>query len=254
MSEIFSTFNEEVKELIIGYQKCEITEYHVYKNLANSEKNTNNKKVLEEIANAELEHYNFWKKYTGLDIGPNNRTIKKYKIMSKIFGMTFSIKLMESGEKNAQDNYDKLLKYIPNLQKMIQDEADHENKLIGLLDEERLKYVSSIVLGINDALVELTGALAGFTFALQIPGLIAITALITGIAAAMSMGASEYLSTKTEETDKNPLKASLYTGSAYILSVFLYPRTSHLSMTEPKRVVPRTLKGFRDYFNILLLK
>ncbi|NHI93058.1 MAG: rubrerythrin family protein [Candidatus Lokiarchaeota archaeon] len=206
---------------MLGYQRCEITEYHIYMHLAKTEKNDANRKVLEDIANAELKHYNFWKRYTGIDIKPNNRTINKYKFLSKLFGMTFSIKLMEKGEKNAQDNYDTLSKFIPDLREVIDDEINHENKLINLLDEERLKYVSSIVLGINDALVELTGALAGFTFALQIPGLIAITALITGIAAAMSMGASEYLSTKSEETDKNPLKASLYTGIAYIISVFL---------------------------------
>jgi VIT1/CCC1 family predicted Fe2+/Mn2+ transporter len=76
-----------------------------------------------------------------------------------------------------------------------------------------------MVLGLNDALVELTGALAGFTFALQNATLIALTGSITGFAAALSMGASEYLSTKTEETDKNPLTASMYTSTAYILTV-----------------------------------
>jgi VIT1/CCC1 family predicted Fe2+/Mn2+ transporter len=85
-------------------------------------------------------------------------------------------------------------------------------KLISLIDEERLKYVSSMVLGLNDALVELTGALTGLTLALQNPRLIAIVGFITGIAASMSMAASEYLSTKQEDTEKNPLKASVYTG------------------------------------------
>ena len=35
-----------------------------------------------------------------------------------------------------------------------------------MINDERLQYISSMVLGINDALVELTGAPAGFTFAL----------------------------------------------------------------------------------------
>ena len=213
--------DEKVKELILEYQKDEITGYHVYMNLARSEKNPENKKILEKIAKTELGHYNYWKNYTGTDIAENKNEIRIFKIIAKLFGMTFAIKLMEKGEKDAQDDYNKLSQFIPDLKKIINDEMEHEKKLIDLLNEERLKYVSSIVLGINDALVELTGALAGFTFALQIPGLIAITALITGIAAAMSMGASEYLSTKTEETDKSPTKASLYTGSAYMLSVIL---------------------------------
>jgi len=76
-------------------------------------------------------------------------------------------------------------------------------------------------LGLNDALVELTGTLAGLTFAFQNSQLISLAGLITGIAASLSMGASEYLSTKSEGGEgKNPGRASLYTTIAYILTVF----------------------------------
>ncbi len=104
---------------------------------------------------------------------------------------------------------------------MAREESDHENALIQLLDEEMLSYMGSIVLGLNDALVELTGVLAGLTLALQNTKLIALTGLITGIAAALSMGASEYLSTKSEETVKNPIRASLYTCGAYLVTVLI---------------------------------
>jgi VIT1/CCC1 family predicted Fe2+/Mn2+ transporter len=90
-----------------------------------------------------------------------------------------------------------------------------------MLDEERLRYAGSVVLGLNDALVELTGALAGLTLALQNVKLIALSGLITGIAASLSMAASEYLSTRSEETDKHPVRAAIYTGIAYILTVTL---------------------------------
>ena len=110
---------------------------------------------------------------------------------------------------------------IPDIDTLIEDENEHERVLLNLLDEERLRYMGSIVLGLNDALVELTGALAGLTLALQNTKLIAVTGLITGIAAAFSMGASEYLSTKSEETVKNPFRASIYTGGAYIVTVFI---------------------------------
>jgi VIT1/CCC1 family predicted Fe2+/Mn2+ transporter len=45
--------------------------------------------------------------------------------------------------------------------------------------------------------------------------------LITGIAASMSMAASEYLSTRSEETMKQPVRAAIYTGVAYIITVTL---------------------------------
>jgi VIT1/CCC1 family predicted Fe2+/Mn2+ transporter len=67
----------------------------------------------------------------------------------------------------------------------------------------------------------LTGALAGLTFALQNPRLVATAGFITGIAASLSMAASEYLSTKSEAGVKNPLKACVYTGIAYVLTVLV---------------------------------
>jgi len=76
-------------------------------------------------------------------------------------------------------------------------------------------------LGLNDALVELTGALAGLTLALANNRLIAMTGLITGIAASFSMAASEYLSITSQEEKLNPFKAAVYTGITYILTVFL---------------------------------
>jgi len=81
--------------------------------------------------------------------------------------------------------------------------------------------VGSIVLGLNDALVELTGTLAGLTFALQNTKLIAVAGLITGIAASFSIAASEYLSTKAEDGNANALASSIYTGIAYIFTVFV---------------------------------
>ena len=89
------------------------------------------------------------------------------------------------------------------------------------------KYLGSIVLGLNDALVELTGVLAGLTLALQNSQIILISGFITGIAASLSMAASEYLSIKAEISNsigKSVVKkkagvAAFYTGLAYFLTV-----------------------------------
>ena len=110
---------------------------------------------------------------------------------------------------------------MPQLAAIADDEDAHENALLSMLDDERLNYMGAIVLGLNDALVELTGALAGFTFALSGSRLIAITGLITGLAAAMSMAASAFLSARAdgEATDRHPGKTACYTGIAYVLTV-----------------------------------
>lgn len=81
-------------------------------------------------------------------------------------------------------------------------------------------FIPAAVLGLNDALVELTGALAGFTMALPDNRLICLAGLTTGIAATLSMGASEFLSRQTEK-DGQPYMAALYTGIAYLVTVAL---------------------------------
>jgi len=213
--------SEELREQLLAYQMNEITEHHIYQRLASTIKSPENRQVLERIAADELQHYRTWRSYTQQDIEPDRLKIWWYYLVSRVFGFTFGIKLMERGEEDAQDSYEQLREAIPEAAAIIRDESAHENALIELLDEERLRYVGSIVLGLNDALVELTGALAGFTLALQNTRMIALTGSITGIAAALSMGASEYLSTKSEVTVKNPLRASIYTGGAYILTVLI---------------------------------
>jgi VIT1/CCC1 family predicted Fe2+/Mn2+ transporter len=212
---------EAIGHIIEKFQRIEITEHHIYKRLAKSVKDPENSEILDQIADDELRHYQDWEKYTQREIKPNMWEVWKYYLISRIFGFTFGIKLMEQGEEKAQENYSKLKGKIPEIDNWIHEEEVHEQKLLAMLDEERLRYAGSVVLGLNDALVELTGALAGLTLALQNVKLIALSGLITGIAASLSMAASEYLSTRSEETDKHPVRAAIYTGIAYIITVTL---------------------------------
>ncbi len=209
----------EIRQQLLVFQKNEITEYHIYKRLAKHIPSAENRQVMEEIAEDELGHYKLWKKYTQQEVKPDGFKQWFYYWIARIFGFTFGVKLMERGEEDAQESYGLLKGKIPEIDQFIADENKHEHILLEMLDEESLRYAGSIVLGLNDALVELTGALAGFTLALQNTQLIALTGLITGIAAALSMGASEYLSTRSEDTEKHPLKASLYTSAAYLATV-----------------------------------
>jgi len=212
---------ESIGHLLESFQRIEITEHHIYKRLAKSVKDPENRLILEKIADDELRHYEDWKKYTERDIKPNMWDVWKYYLISRLFGFTFGIKLMERGEEKAQENYSTLKGKIPDIDNWIHEEEVHEQKLLAMLDEERLRYAGSVVLGLNDALVELTGALAGLTLALQNVKLIALSGMITGIAASLSMAASEYLATRSEDTEKHPVRAAVYTGIAYIITVVL---------------------------------
>jgi VIT1/CCC1 family predicted Fe2+/Mn2+ transporter len=202
------------------FQKNEITEYHIYKRLAKRVKG-DNAQILDEIADDELAHYDFWKNYSGEEVKPNKWKVFKFYWITRLLGLTFGIKLMEKGEEGAQDMYEEATQYIPEAKEVVEDEDKHEEKLIAMLKEKKLDYVGSIVLGLNDALVELTGALAGLTLAFQNTRLIAIAGFITGIAASFSMAASEYLSKKADEESSNALTSAVYTGLAYIVTVII---------------------------------
>lgn len=211
---------EGLSSFILKFQEEEITQSLFYERIAKSLKGKN-REVLEKIAMDEKDHYERLKRYTGKDVSPKKLRLLKFFLLWKMFGLTFIIKLMEKGEEKAQEGYERFLPYIPDLDKIFRDEEEHERELMDMIDEKRLKYVSSMVLGISDAIVELTGAIAGLSFAFQNSELVGIAGMITGIAAALSMSVSEYLSQKSElEEGKNPLNAAIYTGFAYIIAVF----------------------------------
>ena len=219
--------DQQLRKHLRTAQKAEITEYHIYQRLAGVTRNPYNRQVLEDIARDELTHYNRLQALTGRDATPNRIKVWAYYLLARLLGLTFALRLLETKEGLAQGNYRRVSQQVPDLATLEKDEYHHEQSLLEMLDEERLRYASSMVLGVNDALVELTGVLAGFTLALQNTRLIALTGLVTGVSAALSMSASEYLSTKTEAAtqgepqagDKHPLKAALYTGLAYSVAV-----------------------------------
>lgn len=212
--------SSSTKETLLKLQKNEITEHYIYKRLARRMKGEN-QKVLLKIAEDEMRHAKIWQKYTKSATKPNMLKVFFYLILATLFGVTFAIKIMERGELSAEEAYQSIAKEVPEAEQVAKEEEEHENALIAMLDEERLKYIGSMVLGLNDALVELSGALAGFTFALTESRLVGVAGLITGVAATLSMGASEYLSQRSESGELHPLKAAVYTGIAYLITVTL---------------------------------
>ncbi len=206
---------------MVTAQFNEITEHRIYARLAHRTRDAHNSKILQKIGEDERRHYEFWKEYTGLDVKPGRLRVFLFTLIARVLGLTFGLKLMERGEERAQINYDMISRAVPRAKEIEADEERHEHELLAILKEERLDYIGSIVLGLNDALVELTGALAGLTFALQNTRLIALAGLITGIAASFSMAASEYLSRKSEGEAATAVKSATYTGLAYIVTVIL---------------------------------
>lgn len=210
--------SQKALDIIKTMQQGELTESEIYKRIAKFAKGNVNKDTLLRISEEEYKHYEIWKKYTGIEMKPQKFKVFRYTMIARILGFTFAVKLMEKGEEGAQDKYAFLLEEVEESAAIRQDEIEHEEALLEMLDEERLQYVGSMVLGLNDALVELTGSLAGFTFAMQNTRLIALSGLIIGISATFSMASSEFLAAKSEGRS-DAFKSCTYTGIAYLITV-----------------------------------
>ena len=206
--------------IIKKMQQNELTESCIYEAIAKFAKGDENKQTLLRLSKEEHAHYEIWKNYTGMELKPEKLKVFKYTMLARIFGFTFAVKLMENGEGDAQEEYAQLATDVPESVAIRRQEEEHEQALLEILDEERLQYVGSMVLGLNDALVELTGSLAGFTFAMQNTRLIALSGLIIGISATFSMASSEFLAARSEGRD-DALKSCTYTGIAYLITVIL---------------------------------
>ncbi len=97
------------------------------------------------------------------------------------------------------------------------------------------KSSAAVVLGMHDALVSLTGMIAGLTFALADRRMIILSAIIASVAAGLSMAASCYLAEKTNENPR-ALHAGATTGTAYLCTCaflifpFLIVANTHIAL------------------------
>ena len=210
---------DETLAIVRRMQDNEATDQRVYAALAKQASLQKNSEILEKMSHDEGLHCAVWGRYTGIEAKADMFRVWLFVVLGKIFGLVFVINLMEGGEDDSAENYRKLMEELPEARSIMEDETRHEAQLAAMIHEEKLSYISSMVLGLNDALVELTGALAGFTLALNDNRMVGMAGFITGVAATLSMAASEYLSKKADTSEKHPLKAAVYTGVAYMITV-----------------------------------
>lgn len=215
-----SALSPQLLAIIRKAQIDEETGAILYSFMAQREKNAANRRLLRQMAEDEAAHAATWRSYTGEQLRPRRSKIIWLKLLTVLLGFTFVLKTLERDETFAGEEYQQLAEELPEAQAILADERRHEAELEAMLDEERLQYVGSMVLGLNDALVELTGAIAGVTFALANTRLVALTGIITGISATLSMAASNFLAERAAG-HANALKSSLYTGVAYLITVAL---------------------------------
>ena len=253
----FVTLDPSVQALILQAQRDEETGALLYAFMAKREKDPDNRTHLQQMSSDEKVHAAFWQSLSGRAVKPDHGKLLRLKVLTFVLGYTFVLKRIITEEQLAVDAYEQLKAGVPEAARMQADEKRHEQELIGMLHEERLQYVGAMVLGLNDALVELTGTIAGLSFALQNTRMVALSGIITGVSATLSMAASNYLA---ERADGNPnaLKSSIYTGVAYLITVallvlpyLLLPNTLWaLALVAMIAIVVLIILGFNYYISV----
>ncbi|RMH74944.1 MAG: rubrerythrin family protein [Calditrichaeota bacterium] len=206
------------------YCEDEYTDHLVYQNLARQETDPQRKEVLLKLSQQEEEHYRFWKgmidDYTPR---PQRFMLKFVLLLRHLFGLTFTIKFLERHEEQVIEEYRRVLPHLDGkagkrLEQIIADEEQHENFFIGQIQEGRVKYLGFIVLGLADAIIEITGVHAGFLGVSSSTIMAGVAGLIVGFAAAISMGSAAYLQTK-QGSEQHPFTSALITGISYLFAV-----------------------------------
>ena len=239
------------------HQQDELNSAVLYEHIAQKVKNDKERETLHSIAKDEQKHAEVFEKYSERKLKPNYFRIRLFFLVRCLLGYTFLIKLLEYGESRGIHSYQSEIDQIPEISQILADEEKHEKILMNLLDEERLHYIGDIILGMNDALVELTGSLAGYTLAMQNSKIIAMAGLITGISATLSMAGSGYLSAREEES-KDAIKSTVIIGLSYFITVvflilpyLIFPASAYLwALVATVLIALLIIAGFNFYISV----
>jgi vacuolar iron transporter family protein len=220
------TFNPELVKLAAESAQDEYADRSVYLGLSRREKNPAFKKALQEIGNGEQSHYEFWKTYAP-DAKVSAKRLRMYVIvmLRLILGLTFTLKLLEGHEGKLHERYKKLAEYIPSadmarFQSMMDSEERQEDLLIGQIKEDRVKYMSFIVLGLADAVVEISGIHAGSLGIYGETKLAGLAGIIAGMAASIAMASAAYAQAK-QGFEGSAKWSAIYTGVSYMITAVL---------------------------------
>ncbi len=208
----------------VKYLKDEYNDYISYKRLAEKERNSDRKRILEELASTEYQHYLFWRRYVTKDVhGASTIKVKLLILMRLFLGLTFTVKLLERHEAKTISSYKELAQKLvgeerTRLEKIIQEELEHEKALLAQIDEAVVRYLGFVALGLADAIIEITGVHAGFLGVTSSTFIAGIAGLVVGFAAAISMASAAYLQVK-HGGSRHPIGSALVTGIAYLFTV-----------------------------------
>ena len=256
------TVAPELASLAAESARDEQTDGAVYLALSRRERNQEFKAALEGLARGEQSHYEFWKHFA-----PNvNVTVNKFKLyfvllLRLTLGLTFTMKFLERHEDTLHKRYREIAKMIPpedmaRFLVMMEEEEKQEEALMGKVHEGRVKYMSFIVLGLADAVVEISGIHAGSLGIYKKTELAGLAGVIAGMAASVAMASAAYAQAK-QGFEGSAKWSAIYTGVSYMFTaIFLalpYFLTSNMiSALSTSLVIGVILVAMMTYYDTVI--
>jgi VIT1/CCC1 family predicted Fe2+/Mn2+ transporter len=227
--------NRRKERLLLAMRDLELLHEQVFCRLSEMERNKELKQILAKLSSMEGVHASLWQKLVGSNTATRHARLMQFAVsviaaMRKIIGVALTTKIMERVEYDTEDQLDSLIKKgivtkkeraaISDIDRMDErDEAPLEKRII--MHGGVLNNIRDVTFGMNDGLVEVLAAVAGFGVALQAASLVLVAGFIVAVSGTLSMAAGAYLATNYEKNIHE--KESQYSSagkSAYYVGLF----------------------------------
>jgi len=182
--------------------------------------------ALRQLSATEKRHYEFWKKYLP-DEEPKFSRAKLFLVLllQRLFGITFAVRYLERHESRVIKEYKSVESLIPEedraaFDEMIRDEEQHEKEFGRRVESSSVRYISFVVLGLADALVEISGIHAGSLGIYNVTEIAGLAGVIAGGAASLAMASAAFAQAKQGFQGSAGLSA-IYTGASYFVAAVL---------------------------------
>jgi len=206
----------------------EFNDFTLYDRLSKTvDENGSYATALRQLSATEHRHYEFWRKYVP-DEKPKLATAKLYwtLFLRRVLGLTFATRYLDRHESKVVKEYQDLANHIPESDKkefdeMVADEREHEKEFSKMVESRAVQYISFVVLGLADALVEISGIHAGSLGLYSRTEFAGLAGIVAGGAASIAMASAAFAQAK-QGFPGSPRIAAVYTGVSYfVCAIFL---------------------------------
>ncbi|ASJ09169.1 rubrerythrin family protein [Thermococcus siculi] len=204
----------EMLKLAREFYRDEYADSVLYAQLAKMEKDERIKEEFLRLSNIESKHARFWygflKNHGGEIPRPKVRGLSVFsiKLLRRLLGPGAVASILEMGENSAIGKYFRYLttyadRFTPqefeDIKGVILDELEHEKFFYESKKRFHVENIRDFVLGMNDGLVEILGAVTGLSAVYpDNPQLVGISGLIVGVAGALSMAIGAFISVRSQ--------------------------------------------------------